>query len=56
MNQLTRWELALICSTLCADIRVHLRDRHISALARTWVRIQIPILRKVRGLASEVQP
>jgi hypothetical protein len=55
-HQLTRWELANLCGTLCAEIREHLRDRHISDLARTWLRIQIPILRKLRAMTKEVQP
>ena len=56
MEKLTRWELANLCGTVCADIRANLRDRHISALARTWVRIQLPILRKLRAMTSEVKP
>ena len=56
MNKLTHWELANLCGTVCADIRANFRDRHISALARAWVRVQIPILRKLRAMTSEVQP
>jgi hypothetical protein len=54
MSQLTQWELANLCGTVCADIRSNFRDRHISVLARTLVRFHIPLLRKLRIMTKEV--
>ena len=53
MTALNRWELANLCGVLATEICANFRDRHISALARTWVRIHIPILRKLRTLTKE---
>lgn len=53
MNALTRIELAYLCGCLSADICTNYRDRHVSALARSWVRTYIPLLRKLRTLTKE---
>lgn len=53
MSALTKWEMAHLAGCLATEICSNYRDRHLSALARTWVHIYIPILRKLRVLTQE---